>query len=255
MFSRLAGDRNTWGWVTSVALNPSNRLFAVSGPNLYMFDSTQPRLIAGGTAGFSDGPGLKARFGSPYGIAIGRDKRTFFTDGYLVRMYTTGYVSTVAGFAGPGFRNGPGSEAQFTLTGGICVDKKEVIYLTDGNRIRKISFDRDHDTIPDPEDPAVGTDDRLVDSDGDGQSNADEYWAATNPNDSNSVLKIQARSDGSNAVVISWPTAPLRSYVLATSTNLMDWESLSLIPGDGFTAAITNSLGAAPRFYKLRVEP
>ena len=250
-FSRLAGDRNTWGWVTSVALNASNKLFAVTGGRLLTFDGVQQRLLAGGPEGFSDGPGLKARFGSPYGVTVGRDKKIFIADGHVVRMFNTGHVSTVAGYAGPGYRNGTGSEAQFILAGGICVDKKGVIYLTDRNRIRKISFDRDHDTIPDPEDAAVGIDDRVVDSDGDGESNAEEFWAATNPNDANSMLKVQARYDGSNGVVLSWPTAPARSYVLASSTNLIDWESSAPVVGD----SITNSLTVLRKFYRLRVEP
>lgn len=254
-FSRLAGDRDTWGWVTSVALNPSNRLFAVSGPNLFTFDGAQPRLIAGGTPGFSDGPGLKARFSSPYGIAVARDKKIFIADGHLVRMYNTGYVSTVAGSAGSGFRNGPGSVGQFAGNGGICVDKKGAIYLTDGNRIRKISFDRDQDTIPDPEDSALGTDDRLVDSDGDGQFDADEFWAGTNPNDRTSTLKIQAELYSSNKMLMSWPTVPMRSYALASSTNLLDWHWLPPFAASGSRAMVTNSVAGPCGFYRLRVEP
>ena len=247
-----------WGALTAAALDSRDRVFAVTGYQLLAFNGSTEQTLAGGVRGFSDGLGLKARFTAPNGIAIGRDNQMFVTDDHLVRLVNTnGYVSTLAGYGTRGFRNGPSSIAQFAGNTGICVDKHGVVYVADANNhaIRKISFDRDQDTIPDPEDATVGTDDRLVDSDGDGQSNAEEFWAATNPNDSSSRLKIQARIDGSNGVVLSWPTAPARSYVITSSTNLVDWTSLPAVPVGGAMAAITNSLTAPRTFYRLRVEP
>lgn len=258
----------TWGNFgggTAVALDASNRVYAVSGQYLFTFDGQCDQIFAGSPFGFSDGPRKKAGFVVASGIAIARNGKIFITDDNCVRMMeTNGYVSTLAGFGPKGFRNGPSSIAQFQANTGICLATNGSVYITDaGNHaIRRISFDHDQDTIPDPDEKTTGPfrlarNDALIDNDADGYTNAEEFWAATNPNNSNSTLKLEARYAGSNAIALSWPTAPSRSYTVVTSTNLSDWPmTLPAIPGDGTVKSLTNSFTPASRtFYRLRVDP
>jgi glucose/arabinose dehydrogenase/sugar lactone lactonase YvrE len=254
---------DNWDVWTSVALDAADRVYAVNGRQLLRFKGTCETVLAGGTSGFSDGPPDRVRFSLAWGLAIASNGKAFIADGQYVRILdTNGYVSTLAGWGPKGFRNGSSAVARFQRNIGICIDSRGAIYVADADNhaIRRISFDRDQDAIPDPDEGTtgpfrLGRNDALIDRDADGYSNADEFWAATNPNDSNSVLRIQGRYDRSNEIILSWPSAPGRSYVLMSSTNLADWTSFPPIAGDGATMAIANPGTGSRMFYRLRVEP
>ena len=114
--------------------------------------------IAGGTGeGYLDGPGDKAKFRYPVGIAVDPSGLLFVVDryNYVVRMIEkvnnakcgsvpnyTGYcVSTLAGKAGEAsFVDGIATMARFRQSFGIALDIKGQLYVADhdNNRIRKI---------------------------------------------------------------------------------------------------------------------
>jgi len=64
------------------------------------------------------------------------------------------------------------------------------------------------------------------DADNDGQSNRDEYYSGTNPDDTNSYIRIQSEylqmAGGSNLVVVSWPSQLGIPYSLDWRSNMLD---------------------------------
>ncbi len=102
--------------------------------------------VVGDPLGFSDGFASQARFSSPENLAIGPSGEIYVTDrlNHRIRKITPdGQVSTIAGTGKPGFKDGPGNQAEFFQPVGITVDAKGNIYVADmGNqRIRKITPD------------------------------------------------------------------------------------------------------------------
>ena len=125
--------------------------------------------------------------------------------------------------------------------------------------------DLDGDGIPDPlESPpsVVGVDDRQIDSDGDGFSNASEYIAETDPLDSRSrpqITQMTAASISSSttAVTLEFSTVPGLQYFVDFTVDLSGgiW---TLVPGserigDGTQQAVTDETDSQSRFYRLRI--
>lgn len=107
---------------------------------------------------------------------------------------------------------------------------------------------------------SVQTLDPAADNDGDGQSNAAEQTAGTNPLSGNSVLKATATAIVGNDVNIIVATVSGKSYQLETSTTLaaLSWTSLGTpvtATGPSTTFTHTNGAGDGKRFYRARVVP
>lgn len=123
--------------------------------------------------------------------------------------------------------------------------------------------DLDADGIPDPLEAApnaVGVDDRQIDSDGDGVSNASEYLAGTNPLSGNSRLKVTpltAPGGGAaaTAVTLSFSTDAGMNYAV-DFTDSLDGGIWTLVPGsertgDGTQLSVTDASALPARFYRL----
>ncbi len=102
--------------------------------------------------------------------------------------------------------------------------------------------------------------DPLGDADGDGQRNASEHVAGTNPLDSASRLRIISHQVSGADVSITAATVAGRNYQLETSTTLIpgSWEDV----GDAITAGSSSTVfahpgggGAPKRFHRVRVVP
>jgi hypothetical protein len=162
------------------------------------------------------------------------------------------------------YRDGTSSEAQFYGPFGLCVATNGVVYVADTSNhvIRKITpLDWDEDGIPDSLEGnttpfIVGVDDRLVDSDGDGMSNAAEFIAGTDPRNSNSRLVLQVTGlETGQLVLLSWPSATGRVYGVQVSQDLSRWdEATNGIQGTGQSIAFTNLLSTNQnQFFRIRV--
>ncbi|MCU0781746.1 MAG: hypothetical protein MUF04_11680, partial [Akkermansiaceae bacterium] len=83
------------------------------------------------------------------------------------------------------------------------------------------TWERDHGL--DPADPA----DAAVDTDGDGQPNAKEYLARTDPRDPASRLAVVSLAREGDDLRIEWFSVPGRRYRLVWSEDLSGWTPLT----------------------------
>lgn len=99
------------------------------------------KTLIRGNGGDEDGPVSSAKIGNPYNVCVDAAGNVYVADGsQKIRMITPGgQVVTIAG-SSPGYADGPGATAKFSLSGGIAVDKQGNIYVADTNNhaIRKI---------------------------------------------------------------------------------------------------------------------
>jgi sugar lactone lactonase YvrE len=122
--------------------------------NIYVSDYNNQRIrkirvpgqvttVAGnGTIGFKNGIRETAQFNFPGGIAIDKQGNLYVADGLnsRIRKITPGgQVSTFAGSGISGQADGDAAVAQFIYINDIVIDNKGNLYVTDDNRIRKIS--------------------------------------------------------------------------------------------------------------------
>jgi serine/threonine protein kinase, bacterial len=102
--------------------------------------------------GFADGNTDSARFGEEAGIVADATGNIFVADAQnnrIRKISASGKVTTVAGNGVPGFKDGPGSAAEFNFPRGITIDPQGNLFVADGSnfRIRKITPDGTVSTI------------------------------------------------------------------------------------------------------------
>lgn len=106
--------------------------------------------IGTGEPGFDNGPGNKAQFLAPYGVATDKAGNIYVSEqpmgslGIIRKIMPDGTVSTLAGGVIEGFsfyRDGPVKTALFFGTFGVATDNQGNVYVSDAtnNRIRKIA--------------------------------------------------------------------------------------------------------------------
>lgn len=132
--SGLAVDRNGYVYVTDAG-NQRIRLVSPAG--------MVTTLAGTGIRGAADGPDELAQFDDPSGIILDATGNLYVTDAGSSRirfLSGDGQVSTVTGFGGGGFADGPLTTAQLSAPQGITVDTQGRVEVADfGNhRIRVI---------------------------------------------------------------------------------------------------------------------
>lgn len=127
-----------------------------------------------------------------------------------------------------------------------------------------ILADNDEDGMPDAWETANGLDsgdpsDAALDSDGDGQSNLDEYLAGTDPQSAASVFKITSftRDPVAETVTIAWSVVAGKVYRVTSSGNLDSWTTRAtrLAAADGTESVEISAGGPPPRFFRVELGP
>ncbi len=246
-----------------VGISDAGGIFLSKGSNIFQVTPTNTfEVVAGGANGVTDGPSLSAGFESVYDIVFDSANDILVGDLTRVRKINQdGWVSTLAGTGVAGYRNGPGSVAQFGSAAGLCVDKLGNVYVADSanNCIRKISPDTAGIGIADDWQMAhfskVGIDPND-DPDHDGLNNYAEFWAGTDPLDAASTLAVNraAFTDG-GLMRIQWQTIAGKSYLVQRSADLLTWTNLGdAVLGDGTVAFGTDPVAPTPdsrSFYRV----
>lgn len=111
------------------------------------------KLYAGtGTSGLVNGPIEQAKFSSPFGMCMDKNRNIYVADNgnNCIRKITPdGIVSTYAGTRTAGYVDGVLAQARFRAPTGVCADSAGNLYVSDfeNHRIRKISADGQVTTI------------------------------------------------------------------------------------------------------------
>ncbi len=131
--------------------------------------------------------------------------------------------------------------------------------------IKQGNADSDADGIPDEYEIAHGLNrhvaaDALLDSDGDGTKNRDEYILGLNPQMPDHYNLITTRDAQTGVVSVSFPTIAARNYRVWYSDDLITWNTASsIIAGTGSTQVWVDDGSQIPaatdnrRFYQIRV--
>lgn len=97
------------------------------------------------------------------------------------------------------------------------------------NSLGVLPSDLDADGLPDQWEQANGLNpsaqDALLDADGDGLTNAAEYWSGTDPRDSKSAIRLRVEYER-NRVGLRFQAGANRTYAVQESTDLTVWRSL-----------------------------
>jgi sugar lactone lactonase YvrE len=154
----LAGTNTTGfadGTGSAALFNNAWDLVADGAGNVFVADSENHRIrkitpagvvttwAGTNVSGTNNGIGVSARFNYPFGLAIDSAGNLYVGDtgNYRIRKITpAGGVSTLAG-GSYGFQDGPGNVARFYGPRELAVDTAGTVYVTDANRIRKLTAD------------------------------------------------------------------------------------------------------------------
>ena len=149
---------------------PGTRLAApVAIPRL---EGVRTSLFAGGGCyGLADGPASESCFYSPRGLALAADGSVIVadTDNHAIRLVSpAGFVSTLTGGNGSGFRDGSPDEAQFSWPQGVAVASDGTIYVADtGNGLIRRVHDGAVETVDVEGSPFSNPEGLVVDTEGD----------------------------------------------------------------------------------------
>ncbi len=126
-------------------VDASGNLYVATGAAGSLIKKVTPdgttTTFAGSTTGFADGLGTAAQFSSPKDVVVDPYGNVFVADdnNYRIRKITpAGNVTTIAGGTF-GNSDGVGAAAQFDDIRSIAIDLSGNLYVTDRNRIRKIT--------------------------------------------------------------------------------------------------------------------
>ncbi len=138
------GDVNTarFNGPIGIATGNDGKVFISDTYNdrIRIIEKGQVTTLAGSSQGFSDGVGSAAKFDTPTGLAIWQDKLLVADSGNrrirVVEM--DGTVWTLAGSGDGDLKDGLLPMASFVQPSALTVDANGVIFVADGNTIRRI---------------------------------------------------------------------------------------------------------------------
>jgi sugar lactone lactonase YvrE len=133
---------------TGVAVDTSGNLYVADFGNHKIRKVTPAGIVStlAGSAvqGSIDGPGEKASFQRPQGVAVDASGNVYVADRHnnkIRKITPKGVVSTLAGSGAPGIAGGPGAKASFNEPVGVAVDASGNVYVADyaSSRIRMVT--------------------------------------------------------------------------------------------------------------------
>lgn len=147
------GTAATFNMPYAIALDSSNRCYIADGSNnkiRVLFTNLTVVTLAGGnlsgtTAGFADGVGTSGLFNAPHGVAIDSFGTVYVADttNNKIRKISNGVVATLAGGGATkiaaGFTDGTGTNALFNIPWGVAVDASGFVFVSEQNKVRRIS--------------------------------------------------------------------------------------------------------------------
>lgn len=99
--------------------------------------------------GYLDGTGINAKFNLPFDITLDKEGNILVADSNnskIRKITPNGVVTTLAGST-CGYLDGLANKAQFQYPGNITLDAEENVYVSEGDRIRKITKDGQVTTV------------------------------------------------------------------------------------------------------------
>ena len=136
-FADGAGSAARFDTPSALAIDAGGTLYVADTGNNAIRTVTPEGVVgtlAGGeAAGYADGPGVRARFNGPVGVAVDGAGRVIVADTYNDRIRAVaadGSVSTIAG-GQFGATDGPAGVAQFDTPAGVAVDAAGRILVAD----------------------------------------------------------------------------------------------------------------------------
>ena len=218
--------------------------------------------VSANSLGTFDGPRSLARVYADSHNGIARDGlgNLYYSVGQSVRKLVGGkWQVTLAGDSyATGFSNGPGTDARFHYPSGLDAGRTGRVFLADkwNHAIRSIDQrDWDGDMIADvDENPTgvltVGEDDSSIDSDGDGFSDALEFFSGTHPLQAGSQVTLGISADN-GSLELDWTGSDALRYLIERSDDLTRWK-VDGPPIDGTDGRQTVSKPLETRgFYRL----
>jgi sugar lactone lactonase YvrE len=137
-------DTARFGECSGIAVDPNGNVFVadLDGRRIRKISVTGfVTTIAGnGNAGFANGSAAAAEFFSLSGLVIDREGNLFVADWNRIRKITPGgQVTTFVGGDRYGIQDGDASKASFEEIADIVIDGEGNLFVSDGDRIRRIS--------------------------------------------------------------------------------------------------------------------